>query len=272
MDQLKFEAGLGTYNVNVAPESVWISKGMGTHYVQLQLEIGIPEVGTDAGRLLCLETTLYAPQTTGPRVPLASANVFVAFEPTGETRRESLQYVITNAQLLALEQRRTGDLRLELHMRGFLPQASGFPGGPEATERIGIAESRWRQQLAGLGRTLGVEMMIPFPADDEPRRAIADFLREAQRLLGGNEIDSAMLQVRKALEKIMPSSGWSWPGQKKDKHDRTADERWAWIRSALEDQASGALHEDAGTKDYTYSRAEVEALIGMTAALLSIVP
>jgi hypothetical protein len=40
-------------------------------------------------------------------------------------------------------------------------------------------------------------MLIPFPDDDEPRRGIADFLREAQRLLGGNEIDSAMLQVRK---------------------------------------------------------------------------
>jgi hypothetical protein len=161
---------------------------------------------------------------------------------------------------------------LELEIRGFLPQArSGFPGGPEVTEHISIAESRWRQQLAGLGRTLGVEMMIPFPADDEPRRAVADFLREAQRLLGGNEIDSAMMQVRKALETVKSTSGWNWPG-KKEKDQRTAAERWACIRSSLEDQASGALHIDAGTKDYIYSRAEAETLIGMTTALLGIVP
>ena len=82
----------------------------------------------------------------------------------------TLYYLITNAQLLALEQRRNGDLRLELQVNGVLPQAaSGFPGAAQVTEYISIAESRWRQQLAGLGRTLGAEMVIPFPDDDEPR-------------------------------------------------------------------------------------------------------
>ncbi|MGI5238786.1 hypothetical protein [Dactylosporangium sp. CA-139066] len=270
MDQLRFEAALGTYTVSVAPESIWIFKGIGTHYFQLQLEVGIPQVGAEAGRLLCLETTLYAPQETGPRAPLDSTNVSVPFNATGEVRRPTLQYLITNAQLMALEQHRAGDLRLELQVRGFLPQSSGFPGASEITEHLSIAESRWRQQLAGLGRTLGAEMLIPFPADDEPRRVVADFLREAQRLLGGNEIDSAMLQVRKALETIKKTSGWNWPG-KKEKGDITADERWALIRAAMEDQASGAMHVDPGTKDYKYSRAEVETLIAMTGALLRVV-
>jgi hypothetical protein len=176
--------------------------------------------------------------------------VSVPFNPEGEVRRPTLQYLITNAQLLALEQRRTGDLRPELQVQGVLPQAaSGFPGAPDVTEYITIAESRWRQQLAGLGRTLGAEMMIPFPDDDEPRRRVADFLREAQRLLGGSEFDSAMLQVRKALETIKHTSGWNLPG-KKDKGDRTVGERWALIRSAMEDQASGAMHVDPGTRDH----------------------
>ena len=157
-------------------------------------------------------------------------------------------------------------------MSGVLPQAaSGFPGAAQVTEHISIAESRWRQQLAGLGRTLGAEMVIPFPDDDAPRRAVADFLREAQRLLGGREIDGAMLQVRKALETIKNTSSWNWPGKKK-KGEFTADERWALIRSAMEDQASGAMHVDAGTRDYKYTRAEVEALIAMTAALSSVMP
>lgn len=272
MDQLRFEEGLGHYAVSVAPDSVWISRGMGAHYFQIQLQVGIPQAGAEAGRLLCLETTLYAPQSNGPRVPLASANVSVPFNPEGEVRLPALQYLITNAQLLALEQRRSGDLRLELQVRGFLPQAArGFPGAPEVTEHISIAESRWRQQLAGLGPTLGADMLIPFPDDDEPRKGIAAFLREAQRLLGGREIDSAMLQVRKALETIKNTSSWGWPGRK-DKGDWTAAERWALIRSALEDQASGAMHVDPGTRDYKYTRAEVEALIAMTAALLSVAP
>jgi hypothetical protein len=77
-----------------------------------------------------------------------------------------LHYLITNAQLLALEQQRTGDLRLELQVDGFLPQAlSAFPGASQVTEHITVVESRWRQQLANLGRTLGVEMLVPFPDD-----------------------------------------------------------------------------------------------------------
>jgi hypothetical protein len=245
---------------------------MGTHYFPIQLQVGIPQVGGAAGRLLVLETTLYAPQANGPRAPLAAASVSVPFNPEGEVRLPMLQYLITSAQLLALEQRRTGDLHLELQVRGFLPQAaSGFPGASEVTEYITIAESRWRQQLAGLGRTLGAEMLIPFPDDDEPRRGVADFLREAQRLLGGNEIDAAMLQVRKALETIKNTSGWGWPG-KKDKGDRTVHERWAVIRAAIEDQASGAMHVDPGTKDHAYTRAEAETLIAMTAALLPVMP
>jgi hypothetical protein len=272
LDQLKFDTGLGVYTVSVAPDSVWVHRGLGSHYFRLQLEVGVPEIGPEAGQLLMLDTTLYVAMADGLRAPLGSATASVSFKPVGEIRREELCYPVTNSQLLALEQSRTGDLRLQLRVRGVLPQASGFPGAPEATEHIGIAESRWRQQLASLGKALGVDMLIPFPADDQPRRVVADLLREAQRLLGGNEIDSAMLQVRKALEVVTPLSGWNWPGQRKDKHDRTADERWAWIRSALEDQASGALHRDAGTKDYSYSRTEVETLIGMTAALLRIVP
>jgi hypothetical protein len=272
VNQLRFEAGLGHYSVNVAPDSVWIFKGMGTHYFQVQLQVGIPEVGAAAGRLLYLETTLYAPEGGGPRIPLASANVSVPFNPEGEVRLPTLQYLITNAQLLALEQRRAGDLRLELQVKGVLPQAtSGFPGAPEVTEYITIAESRWRQQLAGLGRTLGAEMLIPFPDDDEPRRRVADFLREAQRLLGGSEIDSAMLQVRKALETIKNTSGWNWPGRK-NKADCTVDERWALIRAAMEDQASGAMHVDPGTRDHVYTRAEVETLVAMTGALLCVTP
>jgi hypothetical protein len=61
---------------------------------------------------------------------------------------------------------------------------------------------------------LGELRPIPFPEDDEPRRAAADFLRNGQRLLGGNELDSAMQQVRKALGTMKNTSGWGWPGRK----------------------------------------------------------
>lgn len=110
VDQLRFGTGLGTYAVSVAPDSVFISRGMGAHCLLAQLEVAIPPVGAAAGRLLCLEATLYAQQAIGPRAPLGSANVSVPFNPTGEARRPTLQFLVTNAQLLALEQQRAGDL------------------------------------------------------------------------------------------------------------------------------------------------------------------
>jgi hypothetical protein len=275
VNQLRFDSGLGCYSVSAAPDSVWISKGMGTHCLQVQLQVGIPEVGKSAGRLLLLETVLAAPDTGhGPRMPLAWANVALAFNSDGEIRPPTLQYLITNTQLHALEQQRNDDLRLELQVTGFLPQAdpARFPAASPVTEHITIAESRWRQQLANLGRTLGVDMVIPFPDGDEPRETAGRFLREAQRLLGGNDIDPAMLQVRKALETIGNASSWRRPTTKTPKDDWTAGARWALVRAALEDQASGAMHVGPGTKDYKYTRDEVEVLISMTAVLLRVMP
>jgi hypothetical protein len=40
----------------------------------------------------------------------------------------------------------------------------------------------------------------------------------------------------------------------------------------MEEQASGAMHADPVTRDHVYTRAEVEALIAMTAALLYVMP
>ncbi|MEV0537588.1 hypothetical protein [Kitasatospora sp. NPDC050463] len=265
MNELRFDGDIGTFTVNVREGSLWIHRALGTHSLELQLEVVVPE-SEGAGKVLQLETDLFAHRDAAARAWLGSAAHTLAFVPGG-VQRPILRFLLTGAQILALEEQRIGDLSLELDVRGVLPQATGYAGGSQATEHIAVAESRWRQQLAGLGRSLGVEMTIPFPGDDGPGRAAADFLREAQRQLGGNEIDAAMLQTRKALETIKNTSGWNWPG-KKDKGQITADERWALVRSALEDQASGAMHTDPGTKDHTYTRAEAEVLIAATAALL----
>lgn len=272
MNQLTFDEGLGAYTVSVNPDAIALQPGIGGHYLQVKLEVGIPELQPQAGRLLTLETALCFPRGGGLSAPLAFANLSVPFRPTGEIRPHTIEFLLTNAQLADVERDRMGDLHLELRVRGFLPQATAsFPGCSEVSEHFSIAESRWRNQLVSLGRSLGVEMVIPFPAGDGPRQEVADLLREAQRLLGSNEIDSALVKVRLALESVRGACGWNWPGQK-ERLDRTPDERWAWIRAASEDQASGGAHKDRGTKDYEYSRAEAETLIPMTAALLTIVP
>jgi hypothetical protein len=125
--------------------------------------------------------------------------------------------------------------------------------------------------MAGLGHAVAFEMAVPFPLEDEPRAEAVGYLRDAQRRLRENDIDGAILKARQALEYIETNSAWSWPGRK-DKQQRTQEERWAWIRAGLADQASGATHKDATTKNFHYSRAEAEVLISMTTALLRLVP
>ncbi|MFF1605871.1 hypothetical protein ACFVYV_52765 [Streptomyces mirabilis] len=57
-----------------------------------------------------------------------------------------------------------------------------------------------------------------------------------------------------------------------DLFQRSQAQRWRAIYKAAFDQASGAEHADEVTKDFTYSRGEAEALIGIAASLLRAVP
>ncbi|MFJ8038903.1 hypothetical protein ACIRBX_00125 [Kitasatospora sp. NPDC096147] len=270
MDELPFDGDIGSVAVDVAENCLMILKAAGTHCLQLQLAVHTPPTD-QAGRLIVLETDLFAPQGPKPTAWLGSATHNLAFTPGG-LERPILRFLLTSAQILALEAERRGDLRLEIQIRAVLPQATGHPGGTQASVHNDVAESRWRQQLENLGPALAFEQSIPFPAGDGPRQEAVDHLRSAQRRLGGNDIDGAILDARRALEYIEENSGWHWPGQSKIKEQRTQDERWAWIRSALADQTSGALHKDKLTKTFTYTRAEVEVLIAMTTALLRLVP
>ncbi|UXY24939.1 hypothetical protein N8I84_41600 (plasmid) [Streptomyces cynarae] len=264
MDELRFDAPVGTMAIGPRDNGLMLVKELGAHSLRLQLEVKT-SAAAEAGRVLVLDTTLYAPFANGPRGMLGTATATVAFRPNSVERPE-LRYMLTSAQVRALDEHRFGDLRLELDVRATLPQATSYPGS-SATLYIAVAESRWRQQIEGLGPSLAVEMSVPFPAGDDERQEAVRYLQEAQRRLRDDDVDGAMLEARRTLEYIRLNSGWLWPGNKPSR-ERTQDERWAWIRAALEDQASGALHKDAVTKTFKYSRTEAETTIAMAAALL----
>jgi len=273
MNKFGFDDALGVASVDLVDNSLQIEKAAGTHSLKLTLTLQTPQPEA-AGRLLVLSTELFATWTGGNRAWLASADRYVAFIP-GQVHRTTLRYPLTNAQLIALEQNRSGDLQLQLEIDATLPQARPdlYPAAHNTIVYVSVAESRWRSQLDGLGKSLAVEMAVPFPAEDDPRQEAVTLLRAAQRQLGGGpeEIDGAIMKVRQALEYIREHCGWDWPGNK-DKKQRTQAERWAIIRAALDDQASGAVHKDEVTKTFVYSRDEAEVLIMQTAALLRLVP
>ncbi|WP_329266533.1 hypothetical protein [Streptomyces sp. NBC_01451] len=274
MDRIGFDTELGTAAVSLVDNSLTIEKAAGTHSLKLTLAVQTPQP-EKAGRLMILPTNLFAVSAGGHNDWLGSAVCHLPFTP-GEVRHATLRYLLTSAQVIALEQGRSNDLNLKLEIEAVLPQAAAglYPGAGQSTLYISVAASRWRDQLAGLGKSLAVEMAVPFPAEDDPRQEAVILLRAAQRQLGGGpeEIDAAILKVRQALEYIELHCGWNWPGFAKDRKQRAQDERWAIIRSAIDDQASGAVHADAVTKTFTYTREQAETLIAMTAALLRLVP
>ncbi|MFC7795362.1 hypothetical protein [Streptomyces cinereoruber] len=268
-DELRFDPPVGAIPVSHRGKSLALVKGLGAHALRLELEVRLPAVA-QAGRVLMLETDLHAPAGTGSLLWLGSAAVTVPFEP-GALERPHLQYVLPNTLVRALEERRRGSLHLALDIRAVLPQASVHPGCPDVQLRLDITESHWFQQLEGLGRSLGVEMLVPFPSPGRPGHKAADHLLEAQRRLREDDIDGALTSARHALEHIERSSGWAKPG-KKPKRERNVSERWAVIRKAIEEQTTAIGPRHSGTDTpLGHTRADAETIIALTAALTHLI-
>lgn len=267
-DELCFEPPVGAIAISHRDKGLALLKGLGAHALRLELEVRLP-AAAEAGRVLTLETDLHAPAGAGSLLWLGSAAVTVPFQP-GTVERPHMQYVLPNTLVRALEERRRGDLHLEVNVRAVLPQASVHPGCPDVQLRLDIAEDHWQRQLEGLGRSLGVEMLLPFPACDRPGHKAADHLLEAQRKLREDDIDGALSGARRALEHVERHSGWGRPG-KKPKRERDIGERWAVIRKAIEEQTTIGARPDATGKTFAHSRADAETVIALTAALVRLI-
>ncbi|MGW2057505.1 hypothetical protein ACWCOZ_26935 [Streptomyces sp. NPDC001840] len=269
MDVMRFDAEAGEFVLGVREESVQLLRGMGTICLQVGLEVKAP-AATKAGRFLALQADLYGLRNSYERTLVGRATEMLSFTPETGVERPVLKFLITSAQLHAINEARDGDLRMELEVTGTLPQAPGYPGSTREVLYFSVAKSRWIEQITALGPSVAFEMQVPFPLEDDPRAEPAQHLRTAQRRLLDNDVDGAILAARQALEWVRLHSGWTWP-LNKDPRQRGQYERWAAIRTATEDQASGSVHADAVTSKFSYSRDEAKALIAIAAALLTVV-
>ncbi|MEV5124735.1 hypothetical protein AB0K49_18390 [Streptomyces decoyicus] len=269
MNVMRFEAGVGDFALDVQEESVQLLRGMGTICLQMGLEVKAPK-GSEAGRILALQADLYGIGQSYQRTFIGRVTEMLPFTPEAGVVRPVLKFLLTSAQLHAINEARDADLRMELEVTGTLPQAAGYPGSTTEVLHFSVAKSRWIDQINALGPSVAFEMQVPFPLEDDPRAEPAQRLRAAQRRLLENHIDGAILQVRQVLEWIRLHSGWTWP-LNKDPRQRGKDERWAAIRVAVEDQASGSVHADKVTAEFTYSGDEAKALVTIAAALLTVV-
>ncbi|MEU6335591.1 hypothetical protein ABZ839_14260 [Streptomyces cellulosae] len=270
MQELRFDDDI-RFTAEVSSDQTWLKRALGAHELSVQVAIGVSPF-TDAGKILALEADLFGFEATGQRSRLTRTTANLAYTPTVTVHRVNLSFPLTSLQVHAIEEGRAGDVRFEIDLNATLPQASGYPGSAQDTAHITIAKSRWEQQLAQLGPSAAFEMAVPYPLGDPERDEVGRTLREAQRLLTIGEVLASILQVRRALEWVRENVTWDNPGSKKLGNQCNQSERWWRIQDALYSQTCGALHNDVVTKTFKYNRAEAEALLAMTAALLRNVP
>lgn len=91
------------------------------------------------------------------------------FTPETGVERRALKFLLTGAQLHAINEARDGGLRMQLEATGTLPQATGYPGSTTEVLRFSVAKSRWIDQINALGPSIAFEMTVPFPLEDDPR-------------------------------------------------------------------------------------------------------
>lgn len=258
-------------SITVRPDAATITlhQGFAVHRLEIQTELrarGLPDAA------YCdLHADLF---TAGPgrRWLSTAAQSRVAVTDTASC---TLKFPLSNEQLLALEEdREGGPLRLQLALRGYLPQTSQDPGLTQADteEHVQIPASVWSDALENLGTAVALTLSIPLPSAAGAHREAAAYLKEARRLLNTGEYDKAIGSARQAMERAFAIGRWPTISKNDDLQQRTQEQRWKAIYKAAFDQASGAEHADEVTKDFTYTRREAEALVGIAASLLKSVP
>ncbi|MEQ6028249.1 hypothetical protein SOM70_37495 [Streptomyces salinarius] len=186
MQELRFDDIRFTAAVN--RDQTWLRRALGGHELNVQLAVGVSPFD-EAGKILALEAELFGLGTApAQRSRLGRVTANLAYTPVVTVHRVNLAFPLTSLQIHAIEEARSGDVRLEVDLNATLPQAAGYPGCAQAAEHITIAKSDWEQQIAQLGPSAAFEMAVPYPLGDRQRAEVGRLLREAQRLLTMGEI------------------------------------------------------------------------------------
>lgn len=252
--------------IRIDPTQVSLAPGFDVHRLTIAAEL-LP-AGLEHNLLCEVEAEIYVARPAWRWLATAKPTR-VALRNHNQSALQ-LSFPLTNQQLLSLEEHRAGqDLLLELKISGFFQFTNG---SAESSEQIRVPASVWQTELERLGGSFGFALAIPLPAPSGAQRDAASYLQDARRLLHDGEFDKAIGSARQAMERILSVADWPQISKNDDLHQRSQAQRWRAIYKAAFDQASGAEHADEVTKDFSYSRGEAEALIGIAASLLRAVP
>ncbi len=207
----------------------------------------------------------------------------------GFTSRETLAFPLTTEQVLAVDGARLdGALQLKLKLSAALlgPRA-GAHGQTHEEATLSVEPEHWLRQLDLLGTEMSLLLRVPAPLLDRGTAAMpasgpmADAvasraqavarLRQARQELRDGRYGASVRSSRLAMESLGMLSPLPpvKPLHAKPAKQRDPYERWAVFRYALYGLASGAAHDDGPTAAVEWSRADAEAVLVATGALLT---
>jgi len=256
-----------TLGVRIDTENAAITSGFGVYPLTLQLTL--TPFGFEKGTVV--ELTAELATHGNPGYWLASSTRPVRTSLYGGTATCSIMFPLTSAQILGIEEHRSGQkpgFALKLH--GILP-ADPAETGQESSEYFAIAASTWLDLIERVSAAVAFTIPIPIAVTSGAHAEGAELLKEARHHLNAGNIDAAIVSARGAMERAEAVAHWPSLGND-NARSRSVEQRWRAIYQAAMSQASGAAHEDDVTKDFVYTRREAEALIGVAAALLKAAP
>jgi hypothetical protein len=255
-------------NVTIDGEHATFNQGFGIY--PLTLYFTLTPYGFEPGTLL--EAAAELEVHGNPPHWLASATHPIRVGLHGQAGCQ-VSFPLTSTQILGIEEHR-GAQRPGFTMRlyGCLPGDASGGTYQESSNHFTIAASTWLDLIERVSASVAFTIPIPVATAEGAIAAGAALLRDARRLLNEGNTDAGIVVARKTLERAQAAAQWPDITRNDDLRQRDQGQRWRAIWKAALDQAAGAAHEDEVTKDFSYSRREAEALIGIAAALLKAAP
>lgn len=260
--------------IHVAFGDVFLSPGSGSHRLMLPIQVTGTWLDPGSNAPTLLTGTVWTDQPFRWLAGLQPQVVRVRGYQVGE----ELVIDLSDDQLIALERARgENDLVLRLKLQATLLHANEaiHPVTQEETQ-FRIPRSRWLELLDQVGTEVGIVLRVPSPLTDTalqtpPPASAADAaslsqatarLRQARAELRDQQWEHCVATCRRVLENVarlvtLPPASEVF---KIRAEDRTQAERWAAIYHDTKGMASAAHHDDGTTTDFTWTRADAEAI------------
>lgn len=253
--------------------------GIGRHHLAIRVGITadwLPDGAAEEVPLALLTSTLRLTQPFDRHLATPAPTIV---ELRGYSTAHELAVDLDDNQLIGIEQARAGgDIVLHLSLQLTLLNALSLAYATRVVDAtVRIRASRWVEMLDQAGTEVAVVIRVPSPlgssVPDDATPSLtraAEWLRDARDALRDGRHQACVASCRHALENLGALA--DMPGEahvrRTNPSERSQDERWAATYYDTKSLASAAHHDDEITKEFVWTRADAEAILATTAALV----